>query len=486
MKLKSRLINCGIALSLVSSAAVAQGDADAPDENASKMQWTENLYFGLGAGTNFAFTNVKQYLWYPVSKFVSEYGLGIEGTTGYTVSPVWSLEGNIQYATHRGTDRPKGVYFRANSLDFSLGAKINLSNLVFSDARGQRKWSLYTDFGMGFNVYQSALYELSSGDHKEDAVLGFDGYENSDLDGGRAQTGTLYGGIGLMYRYNNKLNFFAETSARWMDTDKLDSWVSNGGINDRYVSNTVGAIYRLGNKSWQRPEERIVDQVAKLDSIIDGFKDSDGDGVMDNYDKDNKTPEGAKSYGDGTAVDTDGDGVFDVVDQERLSVCTEVDENGVALDNDGDGVPNCKDKEPNSAKDCQVDIAGRCIKTGPVAAPTSDGGSAVSSGLPSVFFELNSSTVDYRNYPALTQVAQFLKANPKVNLVVVGHTDQSGPKDYNDKLAKQRAEAIINHLVKIYGIDKSRLKAEAKGSAEPLAKGGNGKANRRVDFLIGG
>ena len=50
---------------------------------------------------------------------------------------------------------------------------------------------------------------------------------------------------------------------------------------------------------------------------------------MDTYDKDNQTPAGAKTTGDGMAMDTDGDGVADYVDQERLSVCTEVDENGV-------------------------------------------------------------------------------------------------------------------------------------------------------------
>ena len=75
---------------------------------------------------------------------------------------------------------------------------------------------------------------------------------------------------------------------------------------------------------------------------------------MDAYDKDNQTPEGAKTTGDGMAMDTDGDGIADYIDQERLSLCTEVDENGVVLDSDGDNVPNCKDAEPNTPEGAQV------------------------------------------------------------------------------------------------------------------------------------
>lgn len=484
MNLKSKLINCGVALTLLSGASIAQGEEKAPDDNTSKMQWAENLYFGTGVGTNFAFADVKQYSWYPVMQYVSEYGFAWDGFTGYTLSPVWAIEGRLQYGTLRGTDRPKDRFFRANAFEAALGAKINLSSLVFSSSRGQKKWSLYGNFGMGLTSFQSALYDLGAGT-TDDMVVGFAGYDDSSVESGRTQTGTLYGGLGLMYRLNNKFNLFAETNGRWMDTDRLDSWISDNGNSDRYVTNTIGAIYRLGNKSWERPEEKVVEQVAKLDSIIDGFKDTDGDGVMDTYDKDNNTPKGSKSYADGTAVDTDGDGVFDVVDKERLSVCTEVDEDGVALDTDGDGVPNCKDAEPNSEEGCQVDIRGKCINTGPVPTTTDDGSSAVASGLPSVFFELNSSSIDYRNYPALTQVAQFLKSNPKAKLVIVGHTDNTGPKDYNKELSKKRAEAVVDHLVKIYGIDKSRLSVDSKGATDPLAKEGKGRQNRRVDFLIG-
>jgi outer membrane protein OmpA-like peptidoglycan-associated protein len=182
-------------------------------------------------------------------------------------------------------------------------------------------------------------------------------------------------------------------------------------------------------------------------------------------------------------MDTDGDGVADYVDQERLSVCTEVDENGVALDSDGDKVPNCKDSEPNSPAGVQVDVAGKQINTLGAVAPTEGDSVGADVGLPSIYFTLNSIKIAYTNYPSLTEVAKFLKNNADTKLAIVGHTDSTGPKSYNEKLGKNRSQAVIDHLVTIYGIDEARLSSTSKGNSEILAKG-RANVNRRVDFLL--
>ena len=65
--------------------------------------------------------------------------------------------------------------------------------------------------------------------------------------------------------------------------------------------------------------------------------DSDGDGVVDVLDLCPNTPQNTQVNSDGCA-DLDGDGIADYIDQERLSLCSEVDENGVVLDSDGDNV----------------------------------------------------------------------------------------------------------------------------------------------------
>jgi outer membrane protein OmpA-like peptidoglycan-associated protein len=85
----------------------------------------------------------------------------------------------------------------------------------------------------------------------------------------------------------------------------------------------------------------------------------------------------------------------------------------------------------------------------------------------------------------MTTIAQAMKANAKLKLVVVGHADNVGSPEYNKKLALKRAEAVVSHLVKVYGIDKSRLSVDSKGSTDVLTKGKGSIVDRRVDFSIG-
>ena len=66
----------------------------------------------------------------------------------------------------------------------------------------------------------------------------------------------------------------------------------------------------------------------------------------------------------------------------------------------------------------------------------------------------------------------------------MGHTAATGPKEFNQKLGKRRAQAAIDHLVKIYGIDAGRLTAVSEGSNNGIALSNAARANRRVDFLF--
>jgi OOP family OmpA-OmpF porin len=486
MKIKSKLINCGLVLAFTTGMATAQEEPVEKKSLMEKYPKLENVYFGLGAGTSLALTDIKQYTYWPVTNYVSEYGFGAQGFWGYSINSVFSIQGGLSLAGARGVDREKALWFQGNITELSLTAKFNLTNLAFSVNKDQRKFSLYALAGVGYSWFKSDLRKLSSGDDNDQIVFteGYESKTNTD-NPERSVAGVANVGFGAQYKITNNFDVFIESSFRYMDTDKLDSWVSDNSSFDKYNYNAVGLIYRLGNKSWEKPEDEFIDKLSKLDSIMDGFKDADGDGVMDLNDKDNKTPAGAMVYGNGAPVDTDGDGIPDHLDKERLSPCTQVDANGVALDSDKDGVNDCKDAEPNSEADCQVDVKGKCIdtKSSALTTPTADG--AVTSGLPSVFFELNASSIDYRNYPTLTQVAQFLKSNPKVNLVLVGHTDVSGTDNYNKALGQKRGQSVADHLIKIYGIDKSRITVSSKGASEPLAKTTTARVNRRVDFLIG-
>jgi len=69
---------------------------------------------------------------------------------------------------------------------------------------------------------------------------------------------------------------------------------------------------------------------------------------------------------------------------------------------------------------------------------------------------------------------------------VVGHTDNIGDIDYNLRLSKARADAVVRELVTKYGISPDRLKAYGVGSLAPIApnKTEEGRTmNRRVELV---
>ena len=69
-------------------------------------------------------------------------------------------------------------------------------------------------------------------------------------------------------------------------------------------------------------------------------------------------------------------------------------------------------------------------------------------------------------------VANYLKENPDAKASVTGYADSgTGTAEVNQRLARQRAEAVRDLLVQKYGIDESRLTVDSKGSSEqPFAE----------------
>jgi outer membrane protein OmpA-like peptidoglycan-associated protein len=79
-----------------------------------------------------------------------------------------------------------------------------------------------------------------------------------------------------------------------------------------------------------------------------------------------------------------------------------------------------------------------------------------------------------------------LSQDSSISLNIVGHTDSDGTDESNMALSKNRAEAVKNALVSVYGISPDRLTSDGKGESEPVADNSSaqGKAqNRRVEFI---
>ena len=103
-----------------------------------------------------------------------------------------------------------------------------------------------------------------------------------------------------------------------------------------------------------------------------------------------------------------------------------------------------------------------------------------------VFFDTGKSTLKSESEAELKAVSEYLSANPKVNLYIVGHTDDTGGFESNMQLSKERAEAVVTFLVEKYSINKSRLLPWGAGPTSPKTTNmtEKGKAeNRRVELV---
>jgi peptidoglycan-associated lipoprotein len=98
-----------------------------------------------------------------------------------------------------------------------------------------------------------------------------------------------------------------------------------------------------------------------------------------------------------------------------------------------------------------------------------------------LFFGTNSVRLSKRNQSILANNVRWLEANAGVSITIEGHTDGSGPPEYNLELGQRRADAIQAFLVEA-GIDASRIKVVSYGE-EKLAYGSSSR-NRRVVFTV--
>jgi OOP family OmpA-OmpF porin len=82
-------------------------------------------------------------------------------------------------------------------------------------------------------------------------------------------------------------------------------------------------------------------------------------------------------------------------------------------------------------------------------------------------------------------VARLLKADAGLKVFVVGHTDNAGALEGNMKLSQDRAQAVVQALVRS-GIDAARLRAYGDGPYAPVTSNDTeaGRAkNRRVELV---
>ncbi|NCC23614.1 MAG: peptidoglycan-associated lipoprotein Pal [Deltaproteobacteria bacterium] len=101
-----------------------------------------------------------------------------------------------------------------------------------------------------------------------------------------------------------------------------------------------------------------------------------------------------------------------------------------------------------------------------------------------IHFDFDSSDLKPEARANLQLVADTLKANQTVRVLIEGHCDERGTEEYNLALGERRARAAREFLV-LLGVELSRTEILSYGEERPVASGHNETAwsqNRRAEF----
>ncbi|MCQ2107432.1 MAG: thrombospondin type 3 repeat-containing protein [Fibrobacter sp.] len=146
----------------------------------------------------------------------------------------------------------------------------------------------------------------------------------------------------VRYGYVPTPNYAGTATLTWRFGGKLDKDTDKDGVKDEL------------DKCDHSPEGAVVDSTGCP-------IDSDKDGLFDGLDKCANTPKGAIIDTTGCPMDSDKDGVYDGIDKcDNTPAGVPVDQDGCVADFDKDGVPDGLDKCPNSLQGAVVDSTG-CV-----------------------------------------------------------------------------------------------------------------------------
>jgi peptidoglycan-associated lipoprotein len=97
-----------------------------------------------------------------------------------------------------------------------------------------------------------------------------------------------------------------------------------------------------------------------------------------------------------------------------------------------------------------------------------------------VYFPFDSAALGAEGQKLLSGHREMLAGHPQCTIFVLGHADQTGPKEYNDGLSIRRAEAVSRYLESI-GIANTRIVEDHLGESHPADETDHSR-NRRVEL----
>ena len=106
--------------------------------------------------------------------------------------------------------------------------------------------------------------------------------------------------------------------------------------------------------------------------------------------------------------------------------------------------------------------------------------------LPPIYFSYDKDLIGTSEKNKLDQIANYLKDNPVLGLIIEGNCDERGSQEYNRALGERRALNVKNYLMSC-GVADERLRTISYGEDNPAVNGTGEnvwRQNRRADLIV--
>ncbi|EGK15109.1 peptidoglycan-associated lipoprotein Pal [Psychrobacter sanguinis] len=123
-------------------------------------------------------------------------------------------------------------------------------------------------------------------------------------------------------------------------------------------------------------------------------------------------------------------------------------------------------------------------QTGPLVNNSAEVQAAAQNVRSIVRFPFDSSEIDAEAASILNEQVAFLASHPDARVLVAGHTDERGSREYNHALGERRAQAVRNYLAS-QGVTDARVETISYGEDRPVAAGTDEAShaqNRRAEL----
>lgn len=367
------------------------------------------------------------------------YGVSLRKQLGHA----FGLEGNVFRGKLSATNKDAVGGVKNGTKEFEtdiqyaadLRGVVNVATVDF--LRRENAVNFFVTAGYGVMAYNPKV-TLANG-----TVTDNKGRYGDDRDKDFIREAYIPVGAGVKFKVSDRVAFNLAYTMNFVDGDNVDGVYANANSKDKYSYTSAGLEFSLGSKSkpnldWVNPVAMMYDElkdpslrqevealrnrIANVEKSVEALKkDSDGDGVADQFDKCPGTPAGTKVDGSG----------------------------------------------------CPLPVPAPVAPVAPVSTAT---------GFETIQFDFNSSVLKTDSYPVLDKLSSVLRENGG-KVTTKGYASSEGTAAYNLKLSKDRANSVKTYLVNS-GVNASQVAVKGLGEANPIASNDTEEGriqNRRVE-----